>query len=101
MKTTSSAFAVMSVAAGLTTMMPATIAFGIGIGVTDASSTAAVHAVLAKQSYKLGQLVIGRVPLQRAHKSAAGISKSRTMARRLTVSLGDLFLLQHRSRCIR
>jgi copper(I)-binding protein len=72
MKTTSSAFAVLSVAAGLTTMMPATIAFGIGIGVTDASSTAAVHAVLAKQSYKLGQLVI-EAPWARATPAGAQV----------------------------
>ena len=68
MKTTSSAFAVISVAAGLTAMMPATIAFG-----SDASSAAAVHAVLAaKQSYELGQLVI-EAPWARATPAGAQV----------------------------
>jgi copper(I)-binding protein len=71
MKMTLPAFAVISAAAGLTTM-PATFAFGIVTRAADASMPGVIYAALAKQTYKLGQLVIEE-PWARATPAGAQV----------------------------
>lgn len=72
MKLTLPAFAVTVAAAGLSTTMSAAFAFGIATRAADASTTGATHAVLANQSYKLGQLVI-EAPWARATPAGAQV----------------------------
>jgi copper(I)-binding protein len=58
METPFPAFAVISAAACLTTIMPADFVFGFATRAVDVSTTRVVSKAAANQSYKLGQLVI-------------------------------------------
>jgi copper(I)-binding protein len=72
MNTTLPALAVISAAACLTAIMPAAFAFGIATRTADISTARVVYRAVAKQSYKLGQLVI-EAPWARATPEAAQV----------------------------
>ena len=65
------AFAVICIAVYLTKTMPAAFAFGFAHGAPEASITGVTH-VVAKQSYKLGQLAI-EAPWARATPEGAQV----------------------------
>jgi periplasmic copper chaperone A len=72
MRSTLPAFTVISAVAYLTTSIPTAFALGVGARAADVSIIGAVHRAAAKQSYKLGQLVI-EAPWARATPQGAQV----------------------------
>jgi copper(I)-binding protein len=66
------AFTIMCAATSLTSIVPASYALGIGTRAADVSTIGVVYSAAAKQSYKLGQLVI-ETPWARATPGGAQV----------------------------